>query len=1059
MRSSGLAVVATLATIGASAQAVSAETGNHARPAFAKADLGDVSLKGLHFTPASASDRQVSVMLELQGQPVALHEAAAKENGKKLSAQSEKAIRDDLKSQQDQIKPGIAKAGGRVVAQLQWAYNGVQVHVAEKDVAQLASLPGVTAVHQMHTFEPSNVNGVPFVGGPQTWEDTGNTGKGIKVAVIDTGIDYTHADFGGPGTVEAFQKAAAASAAPAIASMFGPSAPKVKGGYDFVGDDYNAKTAGSVPAPDPNPLDCNGHGSHTAGTIAGYGVLDGASYHGPYKANTVSGNKDWNVGPGVAPEADLYAYRVFGCDGSSDIVASAIDQAMKDGVDVINMSLGSPFGGTDDPTSVAAENAAKAGIAVIASAGNSGNNAYLVGSPGTADHVLSVAALDGSLKEYPGAALSLTKADSVGAVDTIVANGAALPTGSLPVKVLRNADGTISLGCDPAEYTKAGVEGMLVVTRRGSCARVARAVFGQKAGAAAVLMINNSDSLPPYEGPITENPDTGQQYDVTIPFLGAAATKANIAALTAADGGTVSMTGKPVANTGYEQAASFTSGGPRNPDSAPKPEVTAPGVSVASVGVGTGNGYAIMSGTSMAAPMTAGVAALVKQAHPLWKGDQIKAAIQNTADPSLNQGYDGRLAGTGAVQAQKAVDSTVLAATDNGLNSLAFGFVPGSGDYTATRSFTLTNTGTDVAVYDLAVEANGNQRGAAVTVSQPQVKLAGGDSTTVDATLSMSAADFAALPSDDTSAPGPGQVMTIRGAVVATPESPADGQQTLRMAYLMVPRGLSDVKAGTPATFKSTGADISTFRSTLPVTNTGIHTGAADVYSWGIADAKGDVASGGTDVRAAGVQVLPGSVLAAPDTDRSLVFVVNNWSQAATQAATEYDIVIDNDHDGRPDYYVIGIDLGAVTTGEFNGIPASVVVDANTGKVIDEFLAEAPMNGSVIELPAIASEIGVTDARSGFAYAVSATSLLDDALVDRSGSTSFDAFRPPVETGQYAELAPGKSAELSLTLDIGKARATKTRGWLVVSVDDASGDAQADTVPVPSNVGQGPKGR
>jgi subtilisin family serine protease len=1048
MRNGGLAVAAALATVCAGTQAVSAQPGGDHRPAFGKVDLGAAGGKGLHLTPAAASNRIVTVMLQMQGQPVSVQEAAAQASGKELSKQTRKSIHDRLKSDQDQIKDEIGKASGHVVAQLQWAYNGVQVQVPQKNVGDLAALPGVVAVHKMRTFKPDNTNGVPFIGGPETWQETGLTGKGVKLAVIDTGIDYTHADFGGPGTVEAY-KAAHDHSTEADPSLVGPEAPKVKGGYDFVGDAYDANTPGSVPQPDPNPLDCNGHGSHTAGSAAGFGVLaDGTTYKGAYNADTVKTN-DWNVGPGVAPQADIYAYRVFGCEGSSDVVAAAIDRAVADGVDVISMSLGSPFGGTDDPTTVAAENAAAAGISVVASAGNEGHSGYMVGSPGTGNHVLSVAALDGSLPQYPGAILSFAKG---GSVDTIDANGADLPTGSLPVKVLKDG-GSISLGCKPEDYQVPGVEGALVVTQRGTCARVARAVFAQQAGAAAVVMVNSSDSLPPYEGPITGNPDTGEQYDVTIPFLGAK--KSTAATFLAADGDTVSFTSKPVVNDGYEKAASFTSGGPRNPDSAPKPEVTAPGVSVASVGVGTGNGFAIMSGTSMAAPMTAGTAALVKQAHHDWNGDEIKAAIENTGDPSLNKGYSVRLAGTGAVQARKAVDSTVLAQTDNGLNSLAFGFVPGTGDYRATKSFTLTNEGGSPATYDLSVAANGDQAGSSLSVSPKRVTVAPGRTRTVNATLSIPKAAFAALSSDDTYAVGPGEVNTVRGDVVATPVNPAKDQQTLRVAYLVVPRGLSDVQAKLSNVKSSDGG--TTFDGTLRVSNKGIHAGTADVYAWGISDGK-DTGGRSMDVRDAGVQVLPGSALGGGDSDRALNFVVNNWGQSANQAANEFDVAIDNDRDGTVDYYVVGVDLGEVLAGEWNGILGSFTIDAASNRVVDAWYADAPMNGSVVVLPALASEVGVDSAHPGFSYTVTGFSILDSSLADPTGSASFDAFRPAVASGQFAQLAPGETAELPLSLDVAAELSDKARGWLVVGVDDASGTQQADEV-APDLSGFGGTGR
>src|SRR5205807_7779932 len=137
---------------------------------------------------------------------------------------------------------------------------------------------------------------------------TGNVhGEGIKVADIDTGLDYVHANFGG--------NADYTGVTDTNANGHFPNA-KVPGGTDLVGDAYNANDPNSVPQPDSNPLDCNGHGSHVAGTAAGNGVLaDGTTYHGPYTASTISSHS-WGIGPGVAPKADIYAIRVFGCAGS-----------------------------------------------------------------------------------------------------------------------------------------------------------------------------------------------------------------------------------------------------------------------------------------------------------------------------------------------------------------------------------------------------------------------------------------------------------------------------------------------------------------------------------------------------------------------------------------------------------------------------------------------------------------------------------------------------------------------------------------------------------------------
>src|SRR5207244_9622184 len=171
-------------------------------------------------------------------------------------------------------------------------------------------------VHAVPLYKPANVNGVPFIAAPQAWGGFGRTGKGVKVASIDSGVDYTHANFGGPGTVAAYNAARASGTQAPDPKLVGPAAPKVKGGFDFVGDDYDADSSDPgfqpTPRPDANPLDCNqgtvgGHGSHTAGTISGFGVLDGKTYTGPYNATTIGDHAGhWTIGPGVAPNADLY---------------------------------------------------------------------------------------------------------------------------------------------------------------------------------------------------------------------------------------------------------------------------------------------------------------------------------------------------------------------------------------------------------------------------------------------------------------------------------------------------------------------------------------------------------------------------------------------------------------------------------------------------------------------------------------------------------------------------------------------------------------------------------
>jgi hypothetical protein len=690
------------------------------------------------------------------------------------------------------------------------------------------------------------------------------------------------------------------------------------------------------------------------------------------------------------------------------------------------------------------------------SAGNSGGNAYLVGAPSVASRAISVAAIDASGATFPGASASLSTGKTVLMQNS---NAATLPSGPLRIAVLRTSypSGPVSLGCDPAEYTgfPGGVAGKLVVTVRGVCARVARAIFGQKAGAAAVAMINTSDTYPPFEGEITSNPDTGEPYTVTIPFLGVRgvlgpASTADGDDLVAADGGTATLTPATVPNPGYQRLAGFTSGGPANVDSDPKPEVTAPGVSVLSTAVGTGNKGTRMSGTSMAAPFTAGVAALVTEAHPSWTTEQIKSAIVHTANASSAKilGYNSRNGGSGVVDARRAVDTVGIATTSGGSDTLSFGVEALAAAYSETLPLTLRNTGTSAITYSLAAAFNANPGLSASFAPSSSVTVPGGGSATVNVTLQLNAAGVAALPAAEVS--NFGALVTARGAITATPTTTGAGIYQLRVPFMLAPRGLSAVAAGPKSAYTRSDGTLS---ANIPLRNTGIHSGNADFYAWGISDPN-DVTSFSDDpmdIRAVGVQALPGSALGGADTDRSLVFAINGWGRWSNPSVNEFDIAINSKGDSRPEFFVVGVDFGAVTAGAFDGRFASIIFDA-AGNVIDAWVATAPMNGSTILLPTLASEIGLDPAVNStiFSYSVAGFSIVPGVLVDTTSSAKFRSHQPPVSTGDFVTLAPGATGSVTVTVDSGKFAGTPQFGWMVVTNDDANGEAQADLIPIGS---------
>lgn len=1017
------------AAIPAATSAQSPQTAQRAT----RVPFGSVDVR-LH--PGMLADKVGNVMLELAGTPVIVRQADARAAGTSLSTAQRTSVRRALTAIQNGLRRSIAALGGRILGQYQDAYNGIKVRVNLRQVSRLAALPGVKAVHALQIFTMDNTNSVPYIGAPLVWQDYGYTGLGVKIAVIDSGIDYYHADFGGSGKASDY-----AAADPTTLADGGFPTAKVAGGFDFAGDGYDATgdNGSPIPAPDPDPLDCGpakggiGHGTHVSATAAGEGVLaDGSTFTGPYNASTISSHS-WKVGPGVAPQATLYAYKVFGCQGSTDLTVDAINAAVAAGVDVINMSLGSPLGepSPDDPSSVASDNAVKAGVVVVASAGNSGHNAYVHGSPAAATGVISAAALD-ALPSFPGAIVSLASGD----IPAIDMNAAPLPlTGK--IDAITDTSTTLKLGCSAADY--AGVAaGAIVVVKRGVCPFVQKGNLAQAAGAGAIIVVNRDDTapgaLPTFIG--------ASPSEFTIPMIGT--DKTAQAALIAAEGQSATL--KPaglIANPTYQNTADFSSGGPREGDSNLKPDVAAPGVSISSAFVGSGTEAQTLSGTSMAAPHTTGVAALVVQAHPNWSPTRIKAAIMNTAgaDSSIILGYDPRLDGSGVVQPRRAVDTVAFATTGWAQASLSYGYDPRVGGLTDTESIHITNTSNKSITYKLASAFVGDSHGATVAIWPSTVKVKAHSSRDVNVTIHMSRAAMAALPGADAI---PTQaVLVVEGAVTATPTVGGTGRYPLRVPFLVVPRSLSSVTAGDAGHFSVTNGLLV---GSVKLRNSGLHSGNADVFAWGYANPKHGLRE--TDIRAVGVQALPGSFGGLPATDRLLGFAVNTYGRWTQAANNEIDVLVDTNNDGKPDFVVIAADGGLVLTGSTNGQTLAFVVDLTTGGLVDIWTVSAPVNGSTIVIYAAASDFSLNDTSPPFGYSVDAFSLEGFGNDSTSGTATFDPFHPALSQGDFATLAHGAHINLPISVDLANFAAAPALGWMIVTMDDRNGGRQADLVSV-----------
>lgn len=630
------------------------------------------------------------------------------------------------------------------IYRVQRAMNGVAVIVPAAQVAALSKLPGVKSVRKIVPSYPTSNTSTSFVGANSVWQGipaASADGSGIRIGIIDTGIDYQHANFGGTGLLTEYQMNDRVT----LNNVTFPT-PKVVGGTDLVGDAYDANGTGSAltPVQDPNPTDCNGHGSHVAGIAAGFGVTTaGATYTGP--AFDTASLAALRIQPGIAHNALLYAIRVFGCSGSTDVVVQAIDYALdpngdmdlSDHLDVINMSLGSDTGSLSNLDAEASEAASLSGMIVVAAAGNAGDTYRIVSDPSISHRTVSVAASwDGG--EVAGN-LAVTSPPS------IVGNYFAVPASfgpPIPVAPLSNnlVYALPHNGC-AALTNAAAVNGQIAVIDRGTCSFEPKVAAAQAAGAVAVIMV---DSKP--EAPITMGPD-GVTPNPTIPSV--MISQADGQAIEAQLGGAVSATLSGV--PGGDLVASFSSRGPDNgvPVGA-KPDITAPGVNIVSTqsgmtcvtgggcitptatGFDAGNVSLTISGTSMATPAVAGMMALLRQLHPTLPVEELKALAMNGSAHDLwtkpgggGLRYGGGRVGAGRIDAINSANLSVAAFNADGSGTVAVTF-PSEIDAstTVTRKLRVKNYTSTVQTLTLGIDTVLDNPGVSFT-------LPGGNSLTL----------------------------------------------------------------------------------------------------------------------------------------------------------------------------------------------------------------------------------------------------------------------------------------------------------------------------------------
>jgi len=531
------------------------------------------------------------------------------------------------------------------------ALNGMALELTPSEAKALSKSPFIKSIRKDKRNRLDTDAGPKWIGAGQIWNgDSGfpaNKGEGVVIGVIDTGINWDHPSFADPGNDGYHYSNPFGSKLGLCSDPEVMCNNKLVGVYDFIEDDPETDVVEENTKGKDN--DHVGHGSHVSSIAAG-NVLN-VVLNGSVNA-TVSG---------VAPHANIVMYRVCyagdppdpeggGCPDSA--ILAAIDQAVEDGVDAINLSIGSTPYNPWSPGSIPLTflNARNAGIFVATSAGNEGPNAGTVGSPGNAPWVMAVGNAShnrvfGSLVQNMSGGATPAPADMI---------GASLTTGLGSRKIVYAGDYGFPLcGTGEAELasTCAGnhgtsnpwngqtpFNGEIVVCDRGIYGRIEKGKNVMLAGAGGFILANtelDGESIVADDHCLPASHIGKQDGDILRAWLASGSNHM----------GSLSGFTLALADKFADRISGSSSRGPAVPpvQDVMKPNLIGPGTSILAAS-NTDDEFRVLDGTSMASPHIAGSAALVRAVHPDWNVSQIASALETTATPELAKDTDGGVA-------------------------------------------------------------------------------------------------------------------------------------------------------------------------------------------------------------------------------------------------------------------------------------------------------------------------------------------------------------------------------------------------------------------------------
>jgi subtilisin family serine protease len=651
-------------------------------------------------------------LVQLQGEALTVAEKTKPAPGKKVDFNNgtTKSYRAQLSALRNNYKAWLRASvpAASISGEFDISLNAVGVKLNGATLAQVAAMPLVRSAQYQGVYYRNAVDpDLAIIKAPDAWTQAGGfpgDGAGVKVAIIDSGIDASHPCF----------------------AETGYDAQQQQGDRTYTNNKvivarvFNNKS----PSQKYTPQAVDSHGTHVAGTVACNfetpTTVDGVVL--PYKMS------------GVAPKALLGNYNVFPGsvdDARSEDILNALEAAYADGFDVANMSLGGGARGVQDLVTVAVDNLDRGNMVVTISSGNEGPGYRTVGSPGSAARGLTAGA--------SAVGHRIVFKLSVGAATFIGIKGEFGPgpaTG--PLRVLLDANSPyngLSQACAP--FATGSLTGAIALVTRGTCDFVVKVRNVQAAGGIGAIVVNREPGL------LVMGTDELPNQPTIPAFL---VDQADAGALKAANGASTTLPkfGEyEFDSAGNDVIADFTSWGPTDVAFRVKPDVMAPGVNVvSSIPRSYCNGdpcFAFFNGTSMAAPHLAGSAAVVRGQHAGWTSDQVRSAIVNTADRKVVKALDNpaviiddaNKVGTGrenllaAVNAKMALDPV----------SVSFGAVPSGSGATLRSDVKLTNISNYLQQVNLAV-VDPEGTGVVYALSARRVTLQPQASTIVTVTLS-----------------------------------------------------------------------------------------------------------------------------------------------------------------------------------------------------------------------------------------------------------------------------------------------------------------------------------